>query len=354
VKRDDDVLVEVVENTPPPKVTVLTTTVPPDHGQQATQSTTTQGLGKHEKSLRSDETKSEQAANDAAPIVTVEAKVVEPEKPVKIDSFAQEPNKDNGRASIDVEDQPPSPPSVRFHWGIGAVEGIDHVANAAAHGSALQAAIAKSQARAAKQVLRHHEREHCCCCSRAVLSQINIDFATQAEELEAAKAAAGADLADCTEEAWCKVNLKVQSDGSPHENCKSWKKSCPCTCAEGQVAPPKKQINFFHDHAGVSLGDHTEDDRAALKAAVASATSTSKVVDVGAAEFEDQDPWLEIVLDTSADVVLDPQAPVDLWTAEDGEESLDEKSLRVRSITKHPHLVPRVTHVCLTTVGKSS
>ena len=43
-------------------------------------------------------------------------------------------------------------PSVRFHLDLGAVQGIDHAAKASAHSSALQQAIAKSKARAAKQV----------------------------------------------------------------------------------------------------------------------------------------------------------------------------------------------------------
>eukprot|EP00750_Incisomonas_marina_P002297 INCI12198.2.p1 GENE.INCI12198.2~~INCI12198.2.p1 ORF type:complete len:735 (-),score=115.31 INCI12198.2:1636-3840(-) len=170
-------------------------------------------------------------------------------------------------------------PSVRFHLDLGAVQGIDHAAKASAHSSALQQAIAKSKARAAKQ----------------------------AAELAAAQAET-ADT-DCQEQGWCKFNLKVQADGSPHENCAAWKKDCPCTCAEGQSAPPQRQVDFFNDHSASGFGpDHNAADRAALKQAVAAVTTTEAQVYVGEVLLSEAAPWQEIPIpEAGGDPSLDPQ-----------------------------------------------
>lgn len=127
----------------------------------------------------------------------------------------------------------------------------------------------------------------------------------------------------------------MQADGSPHENCAAWKKDCPCTCAEGQSAPPQRQVDFFNDHSASGFGpDHNAADRAALKQAVAAATSTEAQVYVGEvvirSEGGDDAPWQEIPIpEAGGDPSLDPQLRVNAKYPGDVETE-EERALRVR------------------------
>ena len=152
---------------------------------------------------------------------------------------------------------------------------------------------------------------------------------SQAAELAAAQAET-ADT-DCQEQGWCKFNLKVQADGSPHENCAAWKKDCPCTCAEGQSAPPQRQVDFFNDHSASGFGpDHNAADRAALKQAVAAVTTTEAQVYVGEVLLSEAAPWQEIPIpEAGGDPSLDPQLRENAKNPGDVETD-EERALRVR------------------------
>lgn len=115
----------------------------------------------------------------------------------------------------------------------------------------------------------------------------------------------------CKEKGWCKFNLKIQADGSPHDNCASWLTDCPCTCAPGQVAPPKRVVEFFHDHVAVKFEEmHGTSNHIYMKSVSGNFSKHETLVKVATVNFSEQLPWQEIISDTSLlshDTVLDPR-----------------------------------------------